>query len=147
MCGVLCPITISTGLWLSRYLGIDDLTLGFWLGALILSLSYQFYLFLKKRKFTFPFSFLIILVVFWFLSFWPILNKINWTQKENFFCGLPRVIFGTLLGMLVLFLSDFLNNKFLEKYHQGKVYFPYQRVIVPLIVLIIMSIIFEVFIC
>ncbi|MGC8880728.1 MAG: hypothetical protein ACP5OX_00385 [Minisyncoccia bacterium] len=147
MCGVLCPITISVSLWLSRYLGIDDLTLGLWLGALILSLSYQFYLFLKKRKFSFPFSFLIILIVFWFLSFLPIFNRINWAQKESFFCGLPRVIFGSFLGMLALFLSDFLNNKFLEKYHGGKVYFTYQRVIVPLIILIIISIIIEVFIC
>jgi hypothetical protein len=147
MCGVLCPITISTGLWLSKYLGINDLTLGLWLGALILSLSYQFYLFLKKRKKIFPLGFLLILFIFWCLSFLPILNQIGWKDKSNYFCGFPRVITGSFLGMIILFLSDYLNNKFLEKYHQGKVYFPYQRVIVPLLFLIFMSFVVEVFLC
>jgi hypothetical protein len=146
MCGPLCAVGIAGGLWLSKLLGIDDLTLGLWIGALILSFSVQFNKFLIKRKITFPFSFWVIFILTIILSFLPIWKDLNW-QPENLFCGLPRLISGSLIGMIILFGSDWLNNFILKKYHQNKVYFPYQRVIVPIIVLIIVSIIFELWVC
>lgn len=146
MCGPICAVGIASGLWLSKVLGINDLTLGLWIGALILSFSVQFNKFLLKRNKTFPFSFWVILISTWLLSFLPIWNKLNFSS-ENLFCGLPRVISGSLIGMIVLFGSDFLNNLILKKFHQNKVYFPYQRVVVPIIALIIMSLIFELWIC
>jgi len=69
MCGPLCAIGIAGGLGLSKLLGIDDLTLGIWIGALILSFSVQFNRFLVKRKKNFPYSFWVIFVGTWFLSF------------------------------------------------------------------------------
>lgn len=147
MCGPICAIGIGGGLWLANYLGINELTLGLWIGALIISLASQFNKFLIKKNKAFPFSFIIILIVFWFLSFFPIWSKVGWQEKTRYFCGLPRVVFGSFLGMFVLYFSDWLNNKFLEKFHQNKVYFPYQRVIIPIIILIITSIVVEIFLC
>jgi hypothetical protein len=144
MCGPLCPITIAGGLWLSRILGIDDLTLGLWIGALILSVAVQINKYLIKKGKNFPLSFWVILIVLTLLSFLPIYSKLDWV---NVFCGLPRVISGSILGMVVLALSDWLNNWFLKKYHEGKVYFPYQRVIVPIIFLILSSFLVEIIFC
>ncbi|MGB9763349.1 MAG: hypothetical protein ACPLW7_05100 [Minisyncoccia bacterium] len=146
MCGPVCAVSIAGGLWLSKILGIDDLTLGIWIGALILSFSVQFNKFLIKRNKNFPFSFWVILISTWLLSFLPIWNKLNFAP-ESLFCGLPRVISGSFIGMIILFSSDFLNNFILKKFHQNKVYFPYQRVIVPIVVLIIVSFIFELWLC
>ncbi|MGC8651048.1 MAG: hypothetical protein ACP5RX_00215 [Minisyncoccia bacterium] len=144
MCGPLCAVGIAGGLWLSRLLGINDLTLGLWIGALILSLSVQINKFLFKRKKNFPFSFWVIFILTIILSFLPIWHQLDWS---NLFCGLPRVIAGTILGMLILFISDLINNFLIKKFHQNKVYFPYQRVIVPIVVLIIVSFIFELWLC
>lgn len=146
MCGPLCAIGIAGGLWLSQILGIDDLTLGLWIGALILSVSVQLNKFLIRKHKTFRFSFWIILIVLWLLSFLPIWNKLNW-QPISLFCGLPRVISGSIIGMSILFLSDWLNNFILKKYHHNQVYFPYQRVIIPIIALIVMSLIIELWVC
>jgi hypothetical protein len=144
MCGPLCPIGIAGGLWLSRILGINDLTLGLWIGALILSIAVQINKYLVKKRKDFPLSFWTILILLWLLSFIPIWSKLDW---NNLFCGLPRVVSGSILGMIVLALSDWLNNWFLKKYHKGKVYFPYQRVIVPLIFLVIATILVEAILC
>ena len=146
MCGPLCAIGIAGGLGLSKLLGIDDITLGFWIGALILSFSVQFNQFLIKKGKAFPLSFWLVFLVTWFSSFLPVWNKLGWGEKTCF-CGLPRVIAGSFLGIFILFFSDWLNNKILKKFHRNKVYFPYQRVIIPLIALIIISAIFELWVC
>ena len=146
MCGPLCAIGIAGGLWLSKILGIDDLTLGLWMGALILSVSVQLNKYLIRKGKAFPVSFWLILISSWGLSFLPIWKKLNW-QPQSLFCGLPRVISGSLIGMIVLFLSDWLNGFIIKKYHQNKVYFPYQKIIIPIIGLIIISLIIELWGC
>jgi len=145
MCGPICAIGIASGLGISRWLGIDDLTLGLWIGALILSLSVQFNIFLSKKGKNFPFSFWVIFGGTWLLSFLPILKTITSDPSCNLF-GFPRVICGSVLGALTLFLVDKTNNFIIDK-HSKKVYFYYQRVIIPIIALIIISIIFELWIC
>jgi len=144
MCGPLCPITLAGGLWLSRFLGIDDLTLGLWIGALIISVSVQINKYLIKKGKNFPLSLWVILIILTILSFLPIYPKLD---KNNLFCGLPWVISGSIFGMIVLALSDWLNNWFLKKYHQDKVYFPYQRVVIPIIFLILASVLIEIIFC
>jgi hypothetical protein len=146
MCGPICAIGIAGGLGLSKLLGIDDITLGFWIGALILSFSVQFNQFLIKKGKVFPLSFWVVFLVTWLSSFLPVWNKLGWGEKTCF-CGLPRVIAGSFGGMFILFFSDWLNNIILKKFHQNKVYFPYQRVIIPIIALIIISAIFELWVC
>lgn len=141
MCGPVCAIGIASGLGISRLIGIDDLTLGLWIGALILSLSIQFNIFLSKKGKSFPFSFWVIFGGTWLLSFLPILKIITSDPSCNIF-GFPRVICGSILGVLTLFLVDKANNIIINK-HDKKVYFYYQRVIVPIIGLLIISIIIE----
>ena len=73
MCGPVCAIGIASGLGISSWLGISDITLGLWIGALILSASIQFDIFLNKKGKSFPFSFWVIFLSSWVLSFLPIL--------------------------------------------------------------------------
>ncbi len=146
MCGPLCAIGIAGGLWLSKILGIDDLTLGLWMGALILSVSVQLNKYLIRKGKAFPVSFWLILISSWGLSFLSIWKKLNW-QPQSLFCGLPRVISGSLIGMIVLFVSDWLNGFIIRRYHHNKAYFPYQRIIIPIIGLIIISLIIELWVC
>jgi len=141
MCGPVCAIGIASGLGISRWLGIDDLTLGLWIGALILSFSVQFNIFLSKKGKNFPFSFWVIFLGTWVLSFLPILMNLAQYPSRSI-CGFPEVICGSVLGVLTLFLVDKANNFIIDK-HNKKVYFYYQRVIIPIIGLIIVSVIIE----
>jgi len=141
MCGPICAVGIASGLGISRWLGIDDITLGLWIGALILSLSIQFNIFLDKKGKSFPYSFWIIFLGTWGLSFLPILKTLTQDPFCNVF-GFPRVICGSILGVLTLFLVDKANNIIINR-HNKKVYFYYQRVVIPIIGLIIVSMIIE----
>lgn len=141
MCGPVCAIGIASGLGISRWLGIDDLTLGLWIGALILSISVQFDVFLRKKGKNFPYSFWVILIGTYLLSFLPIMKSII-GDPTCYFLGMPKVIGGSLIGMLVLFLADKLNLWTIAR-HNHKVYFYYQKAIIPLVVLLIASFIIE----
>jgi len=141
MCGPICAIGIASGLGISRWLGIDDITLGLWIGALILSISIQFNIFLEKKGKSFPFSFWVIFLSSWILSFLPILMNFG-KYTICSICGFPEVICGSILGALTLFLVDKANNFIIDK-HNKKVYFYYQRVIIPIIGLIIISMIIQ----
>ena len=143
MCGPICAIGIASGLGISRWLGIDDMTLGLWIGALILSFSIQFNIFLDKKGKSFPFSFWVIFLSSWILSFLPILmNFSKYTICS--ICSFPEIICGSVLGILTLFLVDKANLFVIDK-HNKKVYFHYQKVIIPIIGLIIASFIIELF--
>ncbi len=141
MCGPICAVGIASGLGISRWLGIDDITLGLWIGALILSVSIQFNIFLNKKGKSFPYSFWVIFLSSWTLSFLPILINLD-KYTSCIICGFPEVICGSILGILTLFLVDKLNLFIIDK-HNKKVYFYYQKVIIPLIGLVIVSIIIE----
>ncbi len=141
MCGPICAIGIASGLGISRWLGIDDITLGLWIGALILSFSIQFNIFLSKKGKSFPYSFWVIFIATYLLSFLPILKTLTQDPVCNI-CGLPRIICGSVLGALTLFLVDKANLFVIDK-HNKKVYFYYQKVIIPIIGLIIVSMIIE----
>ena len=141
MCGPICAIGIVGGLGISRWLGIDDITLGLWIGALILSVSIQLDMYLSKKGKSFPYSFWVIFLGTSALSFLPILKTIT-SDPACMFFGLPRVICGSILGALTLFLVDKANNFIIDK-HNKKVYFYYQRVIIPIIGLIILSMVIE----
>jgi len=141
VCGPVCAIGIVGGLGISRWLGIDDITLGLWIGALILSVSTQLDMYLSKKGKSFPYSFWVIFLGTSALSFLPILKTIT-SDPACMFFGLPRVICGSILGALTLFLVDKANNFIIDK-HNKKVYFYYQRVIIPIIGLIILSMVIE----
>ena len=141
MCGPVCAIGIASGLGISSWLGISDITLGLWIGALILSASIQFDIFLNKKGKSFPFSFWVIFLSSWVLSFLPILINLD-KYTSCVICGFPEVICGSIVGILILFLIDKVNLFVIDK-HDKKVYFYYQKVIIPIIGLIIASIIIE----
>lgn len=139
MCGPLCPIGIAGGLWISRFFGINDFTLGLWCGALIFSLLFQSYILLKKNKKIF----LIFWLIFVFLTIFSFFNLWLKLKKNNLFLSLPLFISGFISGIFILITMDYLHNLIIKKYHNNKVYFPYERVIVPILFLILFSFLSE----
>jgi len=137
MCGPLCTIGIAGGLQIFRWLEINDLTLGLWIGALILSLSVQFNRFLIRKGRSFRFSFWLILLITFISSFLPLIGYFR-QGKASLLWGIPQVIIGAIGGGLVLYFTDKINDVIIKKNH-NKVYFYYQRVIVPIVVLILFS--------
>ncbi|MDD2731797.1 MAG: hypothetical protein PHI53_01225 [Candidatus Pacebacteria bacterium] len=134
MCPV-CALSIAAGLGISRWLNIDDSILGIWSGALILALSiWTLNLFFKSEEKK-PFSALFfILSVYLFLTFIPLhqFGLIPDVCQKIF--GLNRIYFGTGLGIILGFSSIYIDKK-IRQINNNKAYFPYQKVIIPLLIL------------
>ncbi|GIW66650.1 MAG: hypothetical protein KatS3mg095_0548 [Candidatus Parcubacteria bacterium] len=137
-----CPICITgvgIGLGLSRYLGIDDLITGFWLGALVIALFLWTVEWLDKKNIHFYFKKILIFLTYYILLFLPLYyNKII-SQKLELLIK-DRLLVGIIFGSLILYLSVLLD-KLLRKKNNNKALFPFQKVVIPLSFLIFLSLV------
>lgn len=136
-----CAVAVCVGLGLSRWLGIDDLISGVWIGGLIVSLIIWSLDWLNKKQVKFKLNWLVISIIFYGATIIPLYFSGIIGHPLNKFYGIDRILFGTIFGSLVFLLSFWLNN-FLKKKNQGKVFFPFQKVALPVLFLLITSLIF-----
>jgi len=132
-----CTVAVGGGVLLSHYLGVDDLIIGVWSGGLILSLGLWTAGYIKKKFFKGQEWVLVI-----FLWITTVLGL-----KQSGFIGHPTckihghdkllsgIVFGTVAFLIGYFLDWILRR--LNKGQPGKAIFPYQRVICPLVFLLI----------
>ncbi len=140
MCPV-CIVAVGAGVGLCRWLRVDDTISGLWIGGLLAALSIWTYLWLKKKNWSFNFSKVVVplayyLTVFVSLYFLGILG-----HPLNRVLGIDKLVFGTIFGTAIFLASVWLND-FLKSKNQGKIYFPYQKVVIPFVFLLIFSFIF-----
>lgn len=136
-----CTIAIAGGLGLSKYLGIDDLISGIWIGGLLTSSIFWINNWLKNQKIKYKnldllITFLIASLTIFFLYQQDLIGIPN-----NNFLGIDKLLIGIIIGLIIFFFANFLDN-FLRFNNNNKVYFYYQKVIIPLVFLSIVSIIF-----
>lgn len=136
-----CTIAVCAGVGLSRRLGVNDLISGVWIGGLIVSLIIWFLSWLDKRQIRFKMRWLIVAVLFYFIVVAPLYWLGIIGNPLNKFYGIDRLLFGIISGSLVFLISVLLHN-FLKKKNQGRSYFPFQKVVLPIFFLIITSLIF-----
>jgi len=136
-----CVVTIGGSVLLSRYLGIDDLIVGIWAGGLVLSLGLWTStlikkIFIKGQNW-------LLTAVFWMTTVLGL--------KQAGFIGNPtckihghdKLLTGIIAGSLVFLLAyalDLILRK-LNKKNPGKAFFPYQRVVIPVLLLLIATLI------
>lgn len=141
MCPV-CTVTVVAGLGISRILGIDDAVTSIWIGGLILSLSFITVNWIDKRwpkvKInTWRFLFIIFMYL---LVLLPL--KLNGAIgiERNTFWGIDKILLGTSIGS-VSFLTGIWVDKKVRKL-RGKQLISFQKVVLPVLALIISSLIF-----
>jgi hypothetical protein len=140
-----CTIAIGAGVGLSRWLGVDDLISGAWIGALIVSMIFWTAVWLDKKNIRFKFQYPLLVIIFYAITVIPLYFTGIMGHPFNKFCGVDKLIFGIASGSIVFTLGVLLHN-LLKKRNQDKPHFPFQKVVIPLILLIIISIVFY-FIC
>jgi hypothetical protein len=141
MCPV-CTVTVIAGLGISRLLGIDDLITSLWIGGFILSFSFITIAWiakkwprLKSKYYYFPTFILMYLFVLVPLKLDHIIGI-----KLNSIWGLDKIIFGITVGS-VIFLAGVWADKYQRKKFK-KIFFPFQKVVFPVLALIIASLVF-----
>lgn len=137
-----CTIGAVAGVGLCRWLGIDDLITGAWLGGLLFSSLLWFWYWLVKKKPTIKNTKigLLITLVWYGVVILPLYFAGIIGHPYNKIWGIDKLLFGIMAGTIVFALAVGLNN-YLKKKNQGKPYFPYQKVVLPIGFLAIVSVI------
>lgn len=137
-----CTIGAVAGVGLCRWLGIDDLITGAWIGGLLFSSLLWFWYWLIKKKPGIKKTNLGILVAFaWYaVIILPFYFSGIIGNPYNKLWGIDKLLFGIIAGTIVFALAVRLNN-YLKKKNQGKPFFPYQKVVLPIGFLAIASVI------
>jgi hypothetical protein len=141
MCPI-CTVTVIAGLGISRLLGIDDLIVSIWIGGFILSFSFITIDWINKRfpKFSiFNFQFSIIALMY-LLVLVPLKLSHSIGIPGNTTWGIDKIILGTFIGSTV-FLIGIWADKY-ERKVRTKTLFPFQKVVFPVLALIISSLVF-----
>ena len=140
-----CPVCAAgavVGLGISRYLGVDDSVTGIWIGGLLVLLAIWTMAWLKRRYPRLP--------EWWqaavfFGYYWVVLGPLWWLGKIghplNRLWGIDRLLLGGTIGTLIVLLGLKLHHS-LKTRNNGKSYFQFQRTVIILSSLFIVSVIF-----
>ncbi len=137
----ICTIAVGAGLGFSRYLGIDDTVTGLWIGAVILSSALWTANWLKSKSWKIPYKTVLSIVLFYLLVVPPLFWMGMIGHPDNKFLGIDKVLLGTTVGSIVFTAGVFLD-KYLRTLNEGKVFIYFQKVICPVLLLSISSVIF-----
>lgn len=139
----ICTIAVGAGVGLSRYLGIDDVIAGLWIGGLIASMITWTESWLDKKKINFKgriyaniFGYILLVIVPLYYS-GIIGNPLNTLCA----CGLDKLLFGIIVGSIAFWFGASWYF-YLKVKNNGHAYFPFQKVVMPISPLILLSIVF-----
>jgi len=133
-----CIVAVSGGLGLSRFLGVDDIISSIWIGALLASSSIWTLTWLKLKNWDFKYSKFVVPIAFYLLTLVPLYYAEIIGHPLNKIFGIDRIIFGTALGTVVFLVGVRFHN-FLKEKNQGRQFFSYQKVVVPFLTLLAVS--------
>lgn len=136
-----CTIAVGACVGLARWLKIDDTISGLWIGGLIISLIAWTLSWFDKKQWRF-WGREVLVVVFYFASvIIPFYYKGFIGHPLNKCGGVDKLLLGMTIGSAG-FLAGMIIHRFLKKRHGGQAYFPFQKVVLPLIPLAILSVVF-----
>ncbi len=134
-----CIITVGGGMFLADRLGIDDFLVSLWISGLNVAISFWLATKIKNRVLGNP-------LILSLLMFVLTLSYFIFTQQTgsptNQILGLDKIIFGQTLGLFVWLLGIFVD-RYSRKLNGGKILFPYQKVVFPVGILLIFTILFK----
>jgi hypothetical protein len=130
------------GLGISRLLGIDDLITSIWIGGFILSFSFITINWINKKwpKLNLKYYYYPTFILMYLFVLIPLrLDHIIGIIRNTIF-GIDKVVFGIIVGS-VIFLVGVWADKYQRRKYK-KIFFPFQKVVFPVLALLITSLIF-----
>jgi len=137
-----CTIAVGAGVGLCRWLGIDDVLSGIWIGGLIVSMIGWTLIWLEKKGIRFKLRWLAVSVIFYLVVILPLYFTGIMGHPYNKFWGVDKLWLGIVVGSAAFLLGVWINV-LLKKINHGKVFFPFQKVVLPILFLIIATYIFH----
>ena len=136
-----CTVAVGVGVGFMRYLGVDDVITGLWYGGFIVSSILWTVDWLSKKGRKFKYMTACVGALYMLLFVAPLYYPMRLIGLEgNVLFGVDRLLFGIVEGMVVFILAV-LSEKHLRNLNNGKRVFPGQKVVVPVVYLILSSVI------
>jgi len=139
----ICTVAVGLGVGFSRWLGIDDVITGLWVGGLIVSMITWTEDWLERKNIRFKGRIFVNILAYYALTIIPLYysgiigNPLNTLSVF----GLDKLLFGIIAGSLAFWFGASWYFHLKEK-NNGHAYFPFQKVVMPILPLIILSVIY-----
>lgn len=136
-----CAISIGACVGLSRYLKLDDLITGLWIGALVIASIAWTINWLNAKNIRFMFRKIIITLLYYASVLYPLYHYKFIGLFANKFCRVDKLLFGIIAGSIIGYGAILLENYLRAKNH-NKAILRGQKIIIQVGILMIISIIF-----
>lgn len=136
----ICTFAVAGGVGLSRWLGIDDTITGLWIGAFIVSTVMWTNAYLKSRGLKFFGYQAIVTILYYALIFIPLYKYQILGHHLNRLWGIDKLLLGTAIGSVGFLLGIIGYNSIKKK--RGKAHFHFQKIVMAILPIIILSAIF-----
>lgn len=140
-----CPVcTVAVGgiLGIGEWLGMDNVLAGIWIGALTLSLVFWTANYMNKKGVKSAWWYLLNIVVYYALTLSAyLLPAVPFGGTGNTLWGMDKLLLGIIVGTIGFWFA----NKWyysIKRKNGGRAWFPYQRVVWPIGMLLILTGIF-----
>ena len=139
-----CTIAVGAGLDIARRLGVPDSIVGLWAGALLALLGYWTLKFMDARKWHFWGRDIIVMLVCVATIGFVYMGIVDYNPVSV--CGvfvMDPLLFGTMCGAIIFILTSKLYQ-WLKKKNGGHAHFHFEKVVLPVVVLMLVSWLFSV---
>lgn len=142
----LCAVAVGSGVGISRWLGVDDSITGLWIGGLVFSIIAWTISWLDKKNIHFKGRNIITFLGYYAITVLPLYfygilgSASNSLLSWNGF-HFDKLALGIVTGSIGFHFGANWYYELKEK-NQGRAYFPFQKVVMPVTPLIILSILF-----
>lgn len=136
-----CTIAVGAGVGLAQWLGIDDTISGVWIGGLTVSMIMWTINWLKKKNWVFKGYKMVIWLAYYLLIVAPLYFTGLIGHPYNKIWGMDKIVLGVVLGSLG-FVGSVNLYEFLKKKNHNRAHFPFEKIVITLLILFILSFIF-----
>lgn len=137
----ICTIAVGAGVGLAEWLGIDDAITGLWIGGLTLSLIFWTFSWFEKKQINFVGRKTLIVLIYYLMIVVPLYFVGIIGRPANTLLEIDKLLLGIILGS-VFFLAGAMWYIYLKKRNNNQAYFPFQKVMMPVAPLVVLSVLF-----
>lgn len=138
-----CVVAVGAGLGLSQYLGIDDTIAGTWIGGMLVAVSTWTIDFFNKRNWLNRYKAVrnvLIFIAYYAMVIWPLYSQGLIGASGNALVGIDKLLLGIIGGTIIFAFAVCLYESMKKK--NGKAHFPFEKVVLPLSSLAVLSLVF-----